>query len=255
MIRRGGLTLAVALLATGLLATGLMAGDSLDKILDKSYEARGGLKNLKAVETARIEGTFVIPGMMEAPIVIEWKRPDKIRMEFETPQGRGVQAFDGDVAWAHMPGAPAAMELPGDQASGLRRQADLIDGPLVDWKSKGNSVEYVGEDELDGVAMQKIKVTLADGTEQLVFLDAGSFLPVHQSGTTMMQGAETDVETYIGEYKKIDKVMMAHAIKTELIDMGMTQELTLESFEFNLDLGDDRFAMPAAEPAAAPASD
>ena len=143
----------ILVLAVVLLAVGFTSAQNLEGILAKIYDARGGLKNIKAVESARMSGKLVIPGMMEAPVTLEWKRPDKIRMEFETPQGNGTQAFDGEKAWAFMPGMGAPMELSGPQADGIRRQADMIDGPLIDWKDKGNSVEYLGEDEIDGVAV------------------------------------------------------------------------------------------------------
>ena len=237
----------LVILASVLLAGGMAAGGSLEEILDKTYDARGGLEKLKAVKSARISGTYEIPGMMQAPISMEWKRPNKLRIEFSTPQGDGVQAFDGETAWALMPGSDAAQALPDDQADGIRRQADLIDGPLVDWKTKGNSVEYLGETEFEGSAVHKIKLGLPDGTEQTIFLDASNFLPIRQSGSTTMQGMETDVETYLGEYKKVGDLMLAHNIKNELIDVGMTQTLTMESVEFNIDLADERFAMPAVE--------
>ena len=39
-------------------------------------------------------------------------------------------------------------------------QAD-IDGPLVDWKSKGHKVEYLGTEDMDGTQAHKLKVTAA----------------------------------------------------------------------------------------------
>lgn len=239
--RRSILAVAVVLLATG-----LAGAQDLEGILTKIYEARGGLEKIKSVESARMSGMFVIPGMMEAPFTMEWKRPDKIRMEFETAEGNGVQASDGETAWAMMPGMPGPMELPDEQADGIRRQADLIDGPLVDWKDKGNSVEYLGEGELDGAAVYKVKLVRPDETEMTIFLD-GDFLAIRQSGMVKVQGAETEADTFIGDYKEVDGLVMAHSIKTELIDMGMTQELKVDSVELNVEIADNRFVMPGAE--------
>ena len=245
----------ILVLAVVLLATGLAGAQSLEGILTKIYEARGGLESIKSVESARMTGLFVIPGMMEAPITMEWKRPNKLRMEFTTPQGSGVQAFDGEMAWALMPGMGGPQEVSGDRADSIRRQADLIDGPLVDWKDKGNSVEYLGEDDLDGVAVHKIKVVRADETELTIYVDAGSFLAIRQNGTTMAQGAETEVDTFISDYKEIGGLRMAYNIKTELIDMGMTQNLTMETIELNVEIADDRFVMPEAAEATEAAGD
>lgn len=232
------------------LATSPAAAESLDEVLTKVYDARGGLKNIRSVESARISGTYDM-GMMQAAFTMEWKRPDRLRISFTTPQGDGVQAYDGEKAWVKLPGQ-GIQEISGDQADALRRQADLIDGPLVDWKDKGNSVEYLGEGDYEGTPVLKLGLSRPDGTETTIFIDAADFLPIHQSGSMKMQGMETDVETYISDYRKVGELMMAHTVKTELIDVGMTQTVTMETVELNADVPDDRFAMPAPEPAAEP---
>jgi outer membrane lipoprotein-sorting protein len=235
-------------LAVGSLAVGLAGAGSLEELLNKNYEARGGLDNLKAVRSARISGTLSVSGIIDTSITLEWKRPNKLRIEFTTPQGNGVQAFDGQTAWALMPGSPA-MALPAAQTDGLRRQADVIDGPLIDWKAKGNSLEYLGEGELDGTAVEKLKLTDPNGTELTLYFDAGSFLQIRQIGTTSVQGNESQVQTTIGDYRKVGQLNLPHSIKTEMTDLGMTQQLTLKSVEFDVELPDDRFVMPATEPA------
>jgi len=241
-------------IAVVLLAAGTATAQSLDEVLAKAHDARGGLKNIKSVESARMTGTFVIPNMMEASFTMEWKRPDKLRMSFTTPQGDGAQAYDGETAWGEFPGGGGPQEITGAQADSLKQQADLIDGPLVDWKDKGNTVEYVGEGEYEGTPAVKLKLTQANGDETTIFLDAASFLTIHGSGTTKMQGMETDVETYYDDYRKIGDLMMAHSIKNELIDVGMTQILTMDTIELNVAVADDRFAMPAVEAAPEPAA-
>jgi outer membrane lipoprotein-sorting protein len=248
MILRRSLTV----LVLALLATGVAAAGSLDDVLSKLYEARGGLDNIESVDSARATGMFEMPGMMEAEITMEWKKPNKLRIEFKSPQGDGVQAYDGNTAWAVMPGAPGPQEMTGDQAASSRRQADFLAGPLVAWKDKGHSVEYVGKEDREGVAVHKLALTFNDGTEMTIFVDAETYLPVHQSGFQKVQGMETDVETYISEYRQVGGLMMAHNIKSELIDVGMTQIVKLENVELNVEIADDRFMMPAvaAEPAA-----
>lgn len=242
-------------LTVALLATGLAGAQSLEGILTKAYEARGGLDRIKSVESARMTGKFVVPGMMEAPIILEWKRPDKLRLDLTTDQGVIVQGYDGETAWAIPPGMSAPVELSGEQADAMRQQADWIDGPLVDWKDKGNSVEYLGEDELEGVAVHKIKLVQPDETETTIYLDADSFLNIRQNGVITMQGAETEFDAFIGDYREVGGLMMAHNRKTELIDFGQTRNLLLESIELNVEIADDRFAMPEAAPAAADEAD
>lgn len=240
-------------IAITLLVASPAAADSLEEVMGKMYDARGGLKHIKAVESARFSGMFVIPGMMEAPMTMEWKRPAKLRMSFDTPQGSGAQVFDGEKGWAMMPGTAGPQEMNAEQVDAMRLEADVMDGPLVDWQDKGNVVEYLGEADLEGTAVHQLKLTGADGRIVTISLDATTFLPIRQSGVRKIQGMETEVETYIGDYKKVGALTLAHSVKNEMIDIGMTQEVILETIELDVDLPDDRFAMPAAE--AAPAGD
>ena len=51
------------------------------EVVAKHIEAMGGHKKLEAVKTARMTGKSVVPSGMEVPMVIECKKPNKIRME------------------------------------------------------------------------------------------------------------------------------------------------------------------------------
>ena len=178
---------------------------------------------------------------------MEWKRPRKLRLEIGAPGGETVEVFDGEMAWVMPPGTGLAQRALGDQADGIRRQADLIDGPLVDWKSKGNSVQYLGRDELDGVPVNKLALVESDGTETTIFLDTRSFLAIRRRGNANVSGTQTEVEIFLEDYKKVGRLTIAHTIKTELIDVGLTQWFRIEALEFNVDIPDERFALPVAE--------
>ncbi len=146
MFRR---TLAVAALAA--LAALPASAQTLDEILAKNYQAHGGLDKIKAVKTMRMTGTMTVGPGIEAPFVLEQKRPNMMRMDI-TIQGMTItQAYDGKTGWQLNPlaGRKDPELLPADQAKQMEEQAD-IDGPLIDYKAKGNTIEYVGKDKVEG---------------------------------------------------------------------------------------------------------
>ena len=53
----------------------------------------------------------------------------------------------------------------------------------------------------------------------------------------------TETETSIGGYAKVGELTLAHSIKTELIDVGPTQTLTLDTIELDVPIPDERFRM------------
>jgi hypothetical protein len=47
-------------------------------------------------------------------------------------------------------------KMSADDTKSLMEDAD-IDGPLVDWKAKGSTVEYLGTEDVDGTQAHKLK--------------------------------------------------------------------------------------------------
>ncbi len=230
---------------------------TLEEILGKAVEARGGLEKLRAVQSYRMKGKISAGGgQFEAPFQMEWKRPDKIRIEFTFQGMTGVQAFDGQTAWAVMPfmGDSTPQRLPDDQVESLREQGDF-EGPYVDGKAKGYGIEYLGEDEVEGTPVHKLRVTNKRGEVSYHYLDAESFVPLKVVGKREVRGQEIEGETVFGDYKTVEGIVFPFSIENRIAGgpAGGGQILTVESVELNVDLADDRFRMPQTPaPAAQP---
>jgi outer membrane lipoprotein-sorting protein len=219
------------------------SAQTVDEILNKYYDARGGYEKLKSVNTMKSTGKQLIMGM-EIPFTIQQKRPNLIRVE-ATVQGQTmVQGYDGKTAWSINPltGATVPQTLPEDQAKNIVEQAD-IDGYLIDYKEKGHSVELIGKEEMDGTKVYKLKVTLKDGDIRYNYLDAEKFLELKVVAKIKRQGTEIDAETYCGDYKKIDGMMMAHSFETKRGGTIVSQ-ITINSIELNCEMDDAIFKLP-----------
>ena len=67
--------------------------------------------------------------------------------------------------------------LPQTRCKDMEEQADM-DGPLVDYKAKGHTVELLGKEKVEGSDAYKLKVTLKNGDVRTIYLDADRFLEV-----------------------------------------------------------------------------
>jgi O-succinylbenzoate synthase len=74
------------------------AAQTVDEVIAKSFEARGGLDRLRAIQTIRVTGRMSM-GPTKALMVIERKRPGSFRAEITVQGERAVQAWDGVTAW------------------------------------------------------------------------------------------------------------------------------------------------------------
>lgn len=223
------------------------AAQTADEVIAKSFAARGGLEKLKAVRSIRMTGKMSM-GPMELPIVIESKRPARLRLDVTVQGTLAVQAYDGTIAWGISPmGTGQAEALPADQAREIADQADL-DGPLVDYQAKGHRVELVGREKVEGSEAFKLKVTKKSGDVEYYFLDAESYLPVRVEGRRTVRGTEIEGEGTIGDYKEAGGFLWPHSIQNGAKGRPEKQTITIEKIEIDPPIDDARFRMPAPAP-------
>ncbi|MEK7404712.1 MAG: hypothetical protein AAB225_06355 [Acidobacteriota bacterium] len=219
---------------------------TVDQIIQKHHAALGGVEKIKAIRSVKITGKAVLGGgAMEAPMTIQFKRPRLIHTEL-TIQGRSiVTGFDGTSAWMINPmtGSSELQKRSEEEAQETAESADF-DGPLVDYKAKGHSVELAGKEDVEGTPAYKLKVTRKIGRTDYMFLDAKSFLLIKSVGRRKQMGQELDVESFTGDYKPVNGVLMAHSIESKVGGKAMMR-VTFETIEANVDIDDSIFKMPA----------
>jgi outer membrane lipoprotein-sorting protein len=238
--------------------SGTVAAQTVEEIVAANLEAKGGEDAWMAVQTGRIKGTMRMEGgaagAIEMPFTLEFKRPDKLRLEFTMQGMTGIQAYDGETGWSIMPfmGKTEPEEMAEDQVKQLKNQAEF-EGVLVNYKEKGHTVELVGSEEVDGTPAYKLKVTRADGDIDYLYLDQEYYVEFKSELKREVQGNEMTITTVIGDYKEVDGLLFAHSMEMSFNGVETRQVLTIESIELGVDLPDDRFAMPAKTEVEAPA--
>ncbi len=221
---------------------------TVDELIAKNIQARGGMEKLKSVQSLRMSGKMTFGQGMEAPITLELKRPKELRMEFTVQGLTGVQAYDGSSGWMIMPfsGKKDPEPMTADVVKALEVQADM-DGPLVDYKAKGHKVELVGKEKVEGTDAYKLKVTLKNGDLRNIYLDSDSFLEIKSEGKRTVRGTEVETESSIGDYKEVDGIMFPFSIEAGAKGSPQKQKYSIEKIQLNVPMEDSRFKMPAAK--------
>lgn len=229
----------------------LLSAQTVDEIIAKNIQARGGMDKIKAVNTIRSTGTMTMGPGMEAPGSMIVKRPDMARLEFTVQGLTAVQAYDGKDAWQIMPftGKKDPEAMSADDKKDLEENAD-IDGPLVDYKSKGNKVELLGKEKLEGTDAYKLKVTLKNGDVITMYLDADSYLEIKEETKRMVRGTEREVESVMGDYKDVNGLMFAFAVENGVKGGQEKEKLTISKIELNVPVDNAIFKMPPPAPKA-----
>jgi outer membrane lipoprotein-sorting protein len=235
--------LALALPAVALLCICGQA-QTLDDVLKKHLDARGGVDKIKAIKSVRASGK-VIQGGMEIPISIVQKRPASFRVEV-TFQGKSqIQAYDGQTGWKVDPfqGSSEPENMTADELKEAQEQADL-DGSLVDYKTKGNTVELLGKEDVEGTPAYRLKVTLKSGDVRNIWLDAGNYLEIKISARIKTPQGELEIDNYPSNYKPVAGTVVAFAMERKM--RGQTlNSLVLDKIETDVTLDDSLFKMPS----------
>ena len=227
--------LAVSAYFVALLALAVSASaQSVDEIIAKNLQAKGGVDKLKAVQSVKSTSTLKIQGI-EATMVVQGKRPSLLRQELDFGAQKMVSAYDGTTAWMTQVGAPAPEVLTGAQADLMVEQANF-DGPLMNYKDRGYTAVFVGAETLDGKPVNHLKVTAKSGITHDFFLDAATGLETR----TITEVAGTAVRQDFSDYRDVQGLKVPFLIRT-YVNGAPIGEIKVSAVEYNATIDDAIF--------------
>jgi outer membrane lipoprotein-sorting protein len=220
--------------------TGRAATQSVDDLVAKNLEAKGGLTRLKAVQSVKQTARFTMQGM-DGTMTVYLKRPNKVRQEVTVGGRTVINAFDGVTPWIVNPlvgGSTRPMVVTGPQADMLREQGDF-DGPLVDYKVKGYSLELAGLEASGDRKVHHLRLVSASGQTVHLYIDAASNLEVRR----VTDVDQLKLEQEFSDFKPVEGVTLPFVIR--LLANGVPQsEMRVQSVELNTPIDDAIFRLP-----------
>ncbi len=221
---------------------------TVDELVAKNLEARGGASKLDAIRSVRLTGKAVF-GFGDAQIEAGWgqlrKRPGMIRTEVTLQGLTNVEAYDGRDAWTLDPfqGRRDAQRDSADDARERAREAD-IEGALVRWREKGHKIDYLGTEDVDGTPAHKLRVNRKDGDTEYVFLDPDYFLEIRIETVSHVRGTERITEADLGSYEQVEGIWIPFSIEAGRKGEPRTARITIERADVNVDAEDAIFRFP-----------
>lgn len=231
-------------LSVTFLSVCLANAQTVDEIIAKNIQARGGEAKLKSFQTVRMSGT-VNMGDFHLAFVQEVKRPGKVREENIIQGMAQVQAYDGKVAWQIDPfeGRKDPDLISEDDRKALVEDADL-DGQLVDYKNKDHRAELLGHDSVEGTDCYKIRLTLSNGDARVYYIDTDSFLELKVETERKIRGTVRYRETIYGDYEQVNGVYFPMAMEVGAKGDSQHAKITVDKVETNVPLDNTLFTMP-----------
>lgn len=230
----------MAAVAFAFVLHGSLQAQTVDEILAKHFEVIGQEK-LSKVQTMTSKGKLSMMGL-DIPFNQYYTRKGQMRMDM-TVQGMDiVQVVDGESGWMINPMmGPEPQNMDPMTLSQLKTQSD-IDGPLVNYKDKGYTLELVGTEDYQGAEVYKLKVTQKDGTEIFMFIDTEAYVPLKMEVTVDANGQTITSVTELGGYKMVDGILLAHEVRTSA--MGQSTAIILDEVVFGAPVDETMFKKP-----------
>ena len=237
-----------------LLAASLRA-QTVDDIVSKYVEARGGLAKIKAVKTERVSGTITFGADIGGPFRYERKRPLMMHMEISINGQVLMRTYDGKSSgWTYNPftGDLTVQPMSKEELRNVVDEADF-DGPFIDYKAKGNKLELIDKEEVVGKTAYKVKLISNSGDFSYFYFDAATYLILKWEGERKLGDKSVPWETFFHDYREQDGLKYPFLIESDAPGTEQTQKITADKIEVNIPIEDSRFGKPA--PPAPPSND
>jgi len=223
---------AMALLTCAITATAQTA----DEIISKHIAAIGGAENWKKITSLKATGS-INAGGMEIPVVMTTVNGKGFKVEFTLSGMTGYEIITPTTGWAYSPmqGQTKPEAIPQEMVKESQDQLDIA-GALIDYKTKGNKIVYLGKDDVEGTECHKLKVTFPTGKEETMFFDASNYYHIRSVEKIKANGKEEEQTATYGNFQKLP----------EGIVYAMSQEsgggpIAIKTIEINKPVPDNFF--------------
>ena len=228
-------------------AIGAQATPTADEIIARYVKTAGGIDKINAIRTLRRVGKYSQDDGFEAAVVQENSRPNRVREEFLVQGMTQVNAYDGANGWKIDPfqGKKDAESLSEEELRGIVEDADF-DEPLINYREKGNKVEVVGTDQIEGTDVYKLKVTLKSGDTRTYYIDTDSYMPIKYETKRIIRGTPRESETSLGDYKQVGGWYLPFAMEYKQKGSSGSAKVVLDKIEFNVPIDSTRYVRPGS---------
>ena len=204
---------------------------------------------IRAIQTLRQTGHAFAEEGREALVTRELMRPDKSRFEFTVQGVTAVFVANGKTGWQVSPldGQMKPTPMSDEAVADAMEQAD-IEGPLVDWKAKGNRVELAGFEQVGGKNAYRLKITLKDGSERYDYIDETTYRHVRTDVDRELRGLKVHTSAIFSGHRMQGGVLFPTVVEMSAVGRPQKLRVVVDKIEVNPKIPASRFERAAGAP-------
>lgn len=211
-------------------------------ILNKHFEAMGGLDRLKVECSQYYEGNLSIGGL-EGTLKFWAQKPGKVRVEADVGILKMIQGKNIDYDWVLDQNNKLQKITNFDDVTIKRKQLKLLidDYKYADPNSKIFTVKYDNISEVEGEQCHVIKITNSLNVDKLtMYINSDNYF---LEKIISIEGTESH-DAYYDDYREVDGLMVAFWIKEIQHQTGQDQLVSITNYISNPEIEPSVFEVP-----------
>jgi len=202
----------LVLLSLVVLSLTQLKAQTVEEIVKKNIEARGGLELLNKLKTVVIESEIDANGQL-IPIKNYIVHQKGYRMEMSLMGMDNYMVVNSTEGSMYFPiqGQKAPEPMPKDMHEAMKSSMDLM-GEFIGWKEKGMKLELQGDEDLEGTMCFKILCIYPNGKEKRFYIDKESYQIIRENEKSVVNGKEMEQNQDFSNFKKQDGYTMPYTM-------------------------------------------
>lgn len=213
-----------------------------EDIVAKHIKAHGGQAKWEAVKSMKISGQFTSFSTTEKFETYK-VRPNFYYSDFYLGQFPVIEGTDGKVFWTIDPWQDILYprEINANEENVFLQKAEFCT-PFFDYEKNGSKVEYIGEEDVDGIPTFKLKLTRSNGNEELWYLNQETYLEYKLESQWIDFMRPYNQSTFFDDFRSVEGLILPFYFEREFIHRHRVTEI--ESIELNVDFDTDKCKFP-----------
>src|SRR5689334_5847452 len=178
--------------------------------------------------------------------LMEVKRPNKIRFEVEIGGTTVTKTYDGKAAWKLSSPGQTPQSMTENEAKQFIGESD-IDGPFLDFKTKGSQIEIVDKDMLGPSLVWKLKVTQKEGGIDYYYVESTGYLILLREELSGNGGQQLRSRQFYQNFQRVQSISFPFTIVAENSNYDEPIKLEMEKVELNVPEDDNRFSLSSSK--------
>lgn len=213
----------------------LVSAQNVEKIIAKHIEAHGGVEKWDAVFSLAIEGKFTAFSE-EHPYYAIKSNKGEYYSEHNIGHHNLKEAFNGINGWSNDPWfeVPYPRGVSKVEINAFYQKAEFFT-PLYMYKEKGHKVEYIGEENVDGIDTYVIKLTRTNGLWETWYLDKNTYLEYKSESMYTDFAMQTPCESYFEDFRNVDGLVIPFFIERmfgQRDHILVIEEIAINTFDY-----------------------